>query len=388
MIRFLTAGESHGQCLTGIIEGVPAGLRISEEEIERDLYRRQQGYGRGGRMEIEQDHAKILSGVRHGLTLGSPIALMIENRDWVNWKSKMSVAALSDESTVEQLTRPRPGHADLAGAVKYQHVDIRNVIERSSARETAMRVALGAICRRFFSEFGVESVGHVISIGAASVMNAAEKMSIEEIRAGSDASPVRCLDPVGERRFIEQIEGAKEMRDTLGGIFEVIIEGLPVGLGSYAHFDRRLDGILAQAMMSIHAIKSVGFGEGEEIAKRPGSKTHDRIFGNEEWRAYRTTNNAGGIEGGMSNGERIRIRTAMKPLATTGKPLDSVDMKTGTRSPALSERSDVCAVPSACVVGEAMALLALMNPFLEKFGGDSIKEIRAHVNISPGLPWD
>jgi chorismate synthase len=388
MIRFLTAGESHGQCLAGIIEGIPAGLKISEEEIDCDLRRRQQGYGRGGRMEIEQDHAKILSGVRYGLTLGSPIALQIENRDWVNWKSKMSVDAPSHDVVAEPLTRPRPGHADLPGAVKYQHADIRNVIERSSARETAMRVALGSVCRKFLSEFGVSVASHVISIGEAIASNAAEKLAIEEIRAISDASVVRCLDADGEKRFIEQIDKAKKQQDTLGGIFEVIIEGLPVGLGSYAHFDRRLDGILAQAMMSIHAIKSVGFGDGEETAKHTGSEIHDRIFSSEEWLAYRTTNHAGGIEGGMSNGERILIRAAMKPLATTGKPLDSVDMKTGDPSPALSERSDVCAVPSACVVGEAMALLALMNPFLEKFGGDSMKEIKAHVNASPGLPWD
>jgi chorismate synthase len=388
MIRFLTAGESHGQCLVGILEGIPAGLKISKEDIDRDLRRRQLGYGRGGRMEIEHDNAKILCGIRYGETLGSPIALLIENRDWVNWQSKMSIALPNDDAAMEQLTRPRPGHADLPGAVKYQHADIRNVIERASARETAMRVALGAICRRFFSEFGVTATSHVISIREASVPNGADKLAIDEIQLRSDASVVRCLDKEGEKRFIEQIDKAKEQRDTVGGIFEVIVEGLPVGLGSHVHFDRRLDGILAQAMISIHAIKSVGFGDGEEIARHPGSETHDRIFSSEEWRAYRTANNAGGIEGGMSNGERIRIRVTMKPLATTGKPLDSVDMKTGESSPALSERSDVCAVPSACVVGEAMSLLALMNPFLEKYGGDSMKEIRAHVNSSPGLPWD
>jgi len=387
VIRFLTAGESHGKCLTGIIEGIPSGLSLSEADIIEDLQRRQQGYGRGGRMKIEQDHAQILSGVRHGKTLGSPIALMIENRDWVNWQDKMSIDAPADKNSIEQLTRPRPGHADLAGAIKYQHSDIRNVIERSSARETAMRVALGAICRKFFAEFGIRVAGHVISLGGVNAKNRSNNLSIEEIRKRGDASKIRCLDSDSEAKMIAKIDEARECKDTLGGIFEVIIKGVPVGVGSYVHSDRRLDGILAQAMMSIHAIKSVGIGMGEDIANHFGSELHDRLISEGKNLPKRSTNNAGGIEGGMSNGERIRIRVAMKPLSTVGQPMDSVDMQTGEASPALSERSDVCAVPAACVVGEAMALLALMNPFFEKFGGDSIPEIHAHIKSSPGLPW-
>ena len=388
MIRYLTAGESHGKCLVGILEGIPAGLELSEVDIAEDLKRRQQGYGRGGRMKIENDHATILSGVRFGKTLGSPISLMIENRDWENWHEKMSVGAPERENPEELLTKPRPGHADLAGAIKYQHEDIRNVIERSSARETAMRVALGAVCRRFFSEFGVQVAGHVIAIGGVEATECADSLSMEEIRERGDASGLRCLDRDFELKMIAKIDEAMERKDTLGGIFEVIIEGMPVGVGSYVHNDKRLDGILAQAMLSIHAMKSVGIGKGETSADLFGSELHDRLIPGDHTIAKRVTNNAGGIEGGMSNGERIRLRVAMKPLSTVGKPMDSVDMKTGKASPALSERSDVCAVPAACVVGEAMALLALMNPFLEKAGGDSIAEIRAHVKNSPRLPWD
>lgn len=387
MIKFLTAGESHGKCLTGILEGMPSGLALSEDDIAVDLRRRQQGYGRGARMKIEQDAARILSGVRYGLTLGSPITLQIENKDWVNWQEQMSIAPPAGGSAVEKLTRPRPGHADLAGAIKYQHEDIRNVIERSSARETAMRVALGAICRQFFGQFGVHVVSHVLSIGGIEARNLASELSVEEIRAQSDASGLRCLDRDSEIAIVAKIDEAMARKDTLGGVFEVIVEGLPPGVGSYVHNERRLDGVLAQAMLSIHAMKAVGIGMGESSAHLFGSELHDRLLPDEEATMRRPTNNAGGIEGGMSNGERIRLRVAMKPLSTTGKPLDSVDMKTGKASAALSERSDVCAVPAACVVGEAMALLALMNPFLEKYGGDSIKEIQAHFAGSPGLPW-
>ncbi|MBU0690313.1 chorismate synthase [bacterium] len=386
-MKYLTAGESHGKCLTGILEGMPAGLALSEEDIAIDLRRRQQGYGRSDRMKIEQDIAHILSGVRHGKTLGSPITLQIENKDWVNWQDKMSITPLTDESRIEKLTRPRPGHADLAGAIKYQHEDIRNVIERASARETAMRVALGAVCRKFFGVFGIQVVSHVINIGGVEAKNLAADLSVDEISARGNSSGLRCLDCDSEVAMIAKIDQAMANKDTLGGIFEVIIEGLPVGVGSYVHGDRRLDGILAQAMLSIHAMKAVGIGLGENSAHLFGSELHDRLLPNHETTMKRPTNNAGGIEGGMSNGERIRLRVAMKPLSTIGKPMDSVDLKTGKSSPALSERSDVCAVPAACVVGEAMALLAMMNPFLEKYGGDSMVEIHAHLKSSPGLPW-
>jgi chorismate synthase len=367
---------------------MPAGLEITEGEIAVDLRRRQQGYGRGGRMQIERDSAKILSGVRHGATLGSPIALQLENRDWVNWQDVMGAEAPAHSGTIEKLTRPRPGHADLAGAIKYAHDDIRNVIERSSARETAMRVALAAICRKFFSQFGISVVSHVISIGGVAIEEQVQNMTIEEIRKRGDSSRVRCLNSDAERRMIERIDEAKSKRDALGGIFEVIVDGLPIGLGSYVHADRRLDGILAQAMMSIHAMKSVGFGLGEAVAGKFGSEIHDQLYAESNDLPTRKTNHAGGIEGGMSNGERVRIRVAMKPLATVGKPLESVDMKTKQSAVAISERSDVCAVPAACIVGEAMALLALMNPFLEKFGGDSMQEIQAHYASMPDSPWD
>jgi chorismate synthase len=386
MIRFLTAGESHGKSLVGILEGMPAGLEISEEEIARDLKRRQQGYGRSERMKIEQDRAEILSGVRYGVTLGSPIALQIENKDWPNWSSQMRADAPPDSERAAPLTSPRPGHADYAGAIKYHHRDIRNVIERSSARETAMRVALGAICRKFLREFGITVGSHVVRIGAAVSTQDVSAIAPEQISQRADQSPVHSLDKKAEREMIGIIDEAKTQGDTVGGVFEVIVAGLPVGLGSYVHYDRRLDGILAQAMMSIHAMKAVGFGLAEETAQHFGSEVHDRMFPSSGG-AERRTNNAGGTEGGMSNGEPLRIRVAMKPLSTLGQPLESVDMATGEPVVALRERSDVCAVPAAAIIGEAMAMLALMNPFLEKFGGDSIKEIKAHVVAAPPSPW-
>lgn len=387
MIRFLTAGESHGKCLVGILEGMPAGLAISEDEIAVDLRRRQQGYGRGDRMKIEQDRAQILSGVRYGKTLGSPIALLIENKDWPNWESCMRADAPPDSKRTAPLTSPRPGHADLSGAIKYQHDDIRNVIERSSARETTVRVAMGGICRKFFQDFGITVASHVVRIGRVAVSPEMQALSPEEINQRADGSPVRCLDPQAEREMKAVIDEAKERGDTVGGVFEIIVSGLPIGLGSYAHYDRRLDGILAGAMMSIHAMKAVGFGLAEETAERFGSEVHDRIFTDAAGNIVRQTNNAGGTEGGMSNGEPLRIRVAMKPLATLGQPLESVDMATKEAVVALRERSDVCAVPAAGIVGEAMALLALMNPFLEKYGGDSMEEIRGHLAASPSLPW-
>jgi chorismate synthase len=295
--------------------------------------------------------------------------------------------AVADSERAAPLTSPRPGHADLAGAFKYQHQDIRNVIERSSARETTVRVALAGICRKFFRELGITVGSHVVRIGPAAARFDVAQLSPEELNARADASAVRCLDAGAEREMTAIIDDAKSRGDTLGGVFEVVVAGLPMGLGSYVHYDRRLDGILAGAMLSIHAMKAVGFGLAEETAERFGSEVHDRIFTNADGKIVRTTNNAGGTEGGMSNGEPLRIRVAMKPLSTLGQPLESVDLATKEPVVALRERSDVCAVPAAAIVGEAMALLALMNPFLEKYGGDSMTEIRAHLKASPGSPW-
>lgn len=379
MIRYLTAGESHGQALVGILEGMPAGLEISEAEIAVDLRRRQLGYGRGERMKIEKDHARILTGVRYGKTLGSPIALLIENKDWPNWKDIMSVETQAGQPE-PPLTTPRPGHADYAGALKYRHKDIRNVIERSSARETAMRVALAAVCRKFFACFDIAVASHVIRLGGIESNAAVESMTAAQINEAADASPLRCLDKQAEKLMIGKIDRAKSDGDTLGGVFEVVMSGVPVGLGSCMHSDRRLDAVLAKAMMSIPAVKAVGFGDGEFLADRPGSQVHDELFLSEKSGVTRRTNHAGGVEGGMSNGEMIRIRAAMKPLPTLGQPLKTVDLATGKSAQALRERSDVCAVPAAAVIGEAVALLALMNPFLEKIGGDSIEEIREHFN--------
>jgi chorismate synthase len=388
MIKYLTAGESHGKCLVGIIEGLPAQLTISGSEIDQDLFRRQQGYGRGDRMKIEQDRVQILSGVRYGKTLGSPVALTIENRDWPNWEKKMMSEIPNDYERTEPLTSPRPGHADYAGAIKYQHTDIRNVIERSSARETTMRVALAAICRKFFSELGITVASHVIKIGGISAKGLQTEMSPTEINQKADSSPVRCLDKAAEEKMMAVIDDAKSRGDTVGGIFEVVVAGLPIGIGSYVHADRRLDGILAAAMMSIHAMKSVGFGMGEMVAEVFGSQVHDRMFPeNSSTKVSRSTNNAGGTEGGMTNGEQIRIRVAMKPLSSLSQPLESVNLASGEAVVALRERSDTCAVPAAGIVGEAMALLALINPFMEKFGGDSMQEIKSRVETTPGLPW-
>lgn len=386
MIRFLTAGESHGPMLTGILEGMPTGLEISEAEIAHDLARRQKGYGRGGRMAIESDHARIVGGVRYGKTIGSPIALLIENKDWPNWQEKMSVVDPGVDKRAPRLTAPRPGHADYAGSIKFHHDDIRNVIERSSARETAMRVALAAICRKFFAQFGVRVISHVVAIGGVKSPAIPKEELLEEIATRVENSPVRCADANAGREMIQVIDKAIERKDTVGGVFGVIIDGLPVGVGSCAHFDKRLDGVLAQAMLSIHAMKGVEFGLGFDSSARPGSEVHDQMYPDESG-VQRATNNAGGIEGGMSNGERIVMRVAMKPLSTLMQPLDSVDLSTGEAVQALQERSDVCAVPAAAIVGEAMALLALMNPFLEKFGGDSMSEIEAHIHATPRSPW-
>jgi chorismate synthase len=387
MIRFLTAGESHGPCLVGILEGIPAGLVINEEEIAIDLRRRQLGYGRSERMQIESDHAKILSGVRYGATLGSPISLLIENKDWPNWSSQLRTDASPIEDRTAPLTMPRPGHADYAGAVKYQHRDLRNVIERASARETTMRVALAAICRKFFRELGISAASHVIEIGTAAAANHTQELSPDEINHRADQNAVRCLNDEASRQMIEAIDKARTQGDTVGGTFEVVCAGMPVGIGSYAHWDRRLDAILSAALISIPAVKAVTIGRDFQIGTRFGSEVHDRMYP-DRGDVMRKTNFAGGIEGGMTNGETLVVRASMKPLATLSQPLETVDLATGSAKVAFRERSDVCAVPAAAVVGEAMCLLALMNPFFEKFGGDSLREIKNHLKETPGSPWD
>ena len=383
MLRFLTAGESHGQTLVMTLDGMPAGLQIDVDALNTQLRRRQGGYGRGRRMQIESDRADIVAGVRHGCTTGAPIALLIRNRDWVNWQQTMYVESEMPEAATgakrAEVTRPRPGHADLAGAIKYGHDDIRDVLERASARETAARVAAGSLARQLLGRFGVRVASHVSAIG--NIMLPAERVvSFAEAGALSDDSPLRCVDEVIQQRMIAAIDAAKEAGDTLGGAFEVIVTGLPPGLGSYVQWDRKLDGRLAQAMMCIHAIKGVGIGLGPEVAIRPGSRVHDEILppAREGVAPARPSNNAGGLEGGVTNGQDIRVTGFMKPIATLMKPLRSVDLATLQDAPAAIERSDVCAVPAAAVVGEAMVSFVLADAFLEKFGGDSIEEIERH----------
>ena len=372
--RFLTAGESHGEALTAVIEGVPAGLLLSEADINEDLARRQRGYGRGGRMKIERDQAHISSGLRWGVTLGSPITLSIQNRDWENWKTTMAVGEPPAGTPSKAVTRPRPGHADLAGAMKYGHRDIRNVLERSSARETTARVAVAGVAKRLLAEFGISILSHVIEIGGLRIVPL--ELPWEEIKRRAEASEVRCADPTAERAMIEAIDQAKATGDTLGGVFEVVALGCPVGLGSYVHWDRKLDGRLAQAFCSIHAIKGAEIGMGFEAARRPGSQVHDEILFDRDAGFSRRTNSAGGLEGGVTNGQPVIVRAVMKPIATLRRPLQSVDVETKEVVEAVVERSDVCAVPAAGVVGEAMMAITLAQAVLEKFGGDSLEEIR------------
>jgi chorismate synthase len=383
MLRFLTAGESHGQALVVTVDGMPAGLQFDIDALNLQLRRRQGGYGRGRRMQIESDRAEILSGVRHGVTTGAPIAMLIRNRDWVNWQQTMYVEAEKPEGVTgpenrPTVTRPRPGHADLAGAIKYGHTDIRDVLERASARETAARVAAGSLARQLLGRFGVRVASHVSAIGGV-VLPANRVVSFEEAFSLPD-DPLRCADPELQQRMISAIDAAKEAGDTLGGTFEVIATGLPPGLGSYVQWDRKLDGRLAQAMMCIHAIKAVGIGIGPEVAFRPGSRVHDEILPphGEADLPVRPSNNAGGLEGGVTNGQDVRVSGFMKPIATLMQPLRSVDLNTLQDAPAAIERSDVCAVPAAAVVGEAMVSFVLADAFLEKFGGDSIDEIERH----------
>ena len=373
MLRYLTAGESHGPMLTAILEGIPANLSLVAEEINLDLGRRQRGYGRGGRMRIEKDEANIVGGVRHGLTMGGPIAILIANRDWENWKRTMDAKAVDREADPkEPVTRPRPGHADLAGALKYGQRDIRNVLERASARETAARVAVGAVCKRLLREFDIEVFSHVTEIGG--IVAKVDGLSFAQIRDRAEGSEVRCADAEAGEAMMRKIDEARKRGTSLGGVFEVVALNLPVGLGSYVHWDRKLDGRLAQAVMSIQAIKGVEIGLGFEGAKRFGFETHDEIF-YEDGRFVRKTNRAGGLEGGMSNGQPIVVRGAMKPIATQYAPMASVDLLTKEPFKASIERSDICSVPAAGVIGEAVVAFEIARALREKFGGDSLDEM-------------
>lgn len=372
MLSFLTAGESHGKFLTSIVVGVPAGLPLIASDIDSELKRRQAGYGRGGRMKIESDRVEITAGVRDGVTLGNPISLTIQNRDWENWQKVMSPdpGAVTDRETV---TRPRPGHADLAGGIKYNHKDLRNVLERASARETAARVAVGAVAKRLLKEFGIYIISFVVEIGGIQT----KVEDIVSLDSSYDNSPLRCPDSEAEQKMMKAIDDAGKNGDTLGGVVKIIATGVPVGLGTYAQWDRRLDTRLAGAIMGIPAIKGVEIGLGFEAARRLGSQVHDEIkYDDTEKRFCRPTNNAGGIEGGISNGEPIILRAAMKPIPSLRRPLQSVDLISKKPFEATKERADVCAVPAAGVVAEAVVAIELANAMIEKFGGDSLSEMR------------
>ena len=366
MLRFLTAGESHGPCLTAIVEGLPAGLPLSEDDLAADLLRRQGGYGRGNRMKIEQDRAEILAGLANGETTGGPLALRIENRDWANWKDRRLPA----------LTAPRPGHADWAGGIKYGHRDLRLVLERASARETAARVAVGGIARKLLAAFGMQVRSQVLGIGTVRARPAEEYTPdvVERI----EASLFRCADAESAEAMRALVDEARERGDTLGGVFEVAVLGVVPGLGSFTQWDRRLDGRLAQAVMSIHAIKGVEVGDGFAEAARLGTRAHDQFY-LRDGGVVRGSNLAGGTEGGVSNGQPLVVRAAMKPISTTLTPQHSVDLATGVEQPARYQRSDVCAVPAAAVVGEAMVAIVVADAFLEKFAGDSVRDIRANL---------
>lgn len=384
MLRYLTAGESHGPQLTAIVEGMPAGLELSEEMINIDLSRRQGGYGRGGRMQIESDKVSILSGVRWGETLGSPITIAILNRDWDNWKEKMSVQESGRDEKI-RVTRSRPGHADLPGLMKYGQKDVRNILERSSARETAIRVAVGSIAKTFLARFNINVFGYVAELGGIVAERIAEdKETMKEMIADSSFYTV---DKAAEARMKSLVDRARESGDSVGGVIEVVATGMPVGLGSHVHWDRKLDARISFAVMSVQAIKGVEFGLGFEAARKSGSLVHDEIYYDstriskgETACFYRKTNNAGGIEGGISNGEDIVVRAAMKPIPTLYAPLNTVDIFTKEPIQATVERSDVCAVPAATVVIESVVAIEIANAFLEKFGGDSMQEIRSNYH--------
>ncbi|MGI8803597.1 MAG: chorismate synthase [Solirubrobacteraceae bacterium] len=371
-LRLITAGESHGPGLTCLVEGLPAGLELDLEAINRDMARRQLGHGRGGRMKIERDAAEVTAGVRHGRTLGGPIALQVTNRDYQNWAERMSPWPV--EAAVAEVHLPRPGHADLAGAQKYKFTDVRDVLERASARETAARVAGGAICKEFLRALGVEVVSHVVQIGSVHAPVYAEPLGLASF-AAVDESPVRCLDGEATKKMVDHINIQRKANESLGGVFEVRAFGLIPGLGSHVSWEERLDGRLAGAICSIQAIKGVGLGDGFELAGKPGSQAHDEIFHSAERGFYRETNHSGGLEGGMTNGDPLIVRGAMKPLPTLTKPLRSVDIATHSPGEALRERTDSCTVPAAGVVGEAMVAYVLASAYRQKLGGDHIDDV-------------
>jgi chorismate synthase len=384
MLRFTTAGESHGEALVSILEGAPAGIPLMAEEVNEQLARRQQGYGRGRRMKIEQDTVELLSGLRAGFTIGSPIAMLIRNRDFKNWSEIMNPARTADDDAGARkraVTRPRPGHADLAGMLKYDRDDARDILERASARETTARVAAGAVCRKLLSEIGITLGSHLVELGGV-VATVAELP--EDINEAADISPLRTLDPDAEQEMIALIDEAKKDGDTLGGVCEVVCRGVPIGLGSHISWDRKLDGRIAAAMMSIPAVKGVEIGGGFSIARKRGSEVHDEIFSASDRRRTadleRRTNRAGGLEGGITTGEPITVRLAMKPISTLMRPLATVEMKTGEPATAVAERSDVTAVPAMGVIAEAMLAFVVAQAAIEKFGGDSLGELKRNLD--------
>ena len=377
-LKFLTAGESHGQGLLGILDALPAGLEISENYIGGHLARRQRGYGRGGRMKIEKDRAEIWCGVRHGESLGSPIGLIVRNKDWENWTKKMSVTPVKDE--IRKVTLPRPGHADLAGIQKYGFDDIRNILERSSARETTMRVALGSVCRKLLEDVGIEVGGQVIQIHNVKD-NSRSELSPNQLSELADASPVRCLDKNAEKNMIKTIDEAKAAGDSVGGIFRVVATGLPYGLGSHTQWDRKLQARISAVMMSINAFKGIEIGSGFSGAEKFGSEVHDEI-GHDGEKFTRYSNNAGGIEGGMSNAQSIILQMSMKPIPTLIKPLKSVDIQSKEKKDAHKERTDSCAVPAASIIAESMLCFVLADALMEKFGGDSMVQLKAHMQAT------
>src|ERR1043166_2012620 len=363
-LRYFTAGESHGQCLVGVIEGLPAGMKLDIDAINGDLARRQKGYGRGGRMKIETDRAEIVSGIRRGETIGSPGTLIVKNKDFK-----------IDE--LPPVTKPRPGHADLAGVIKYDREDARDILERASARETTMRVAIGAVCKLLLKEAGIDVVGHIVALGPVKANT--DGLTFQQIQERSEVSESRCADSDAEKKMIEAIDAAKSNGDTLGGVFEAIAVGVPIGLGSHVQWDRKLDANIARALMSIQAIKGVEAGIGFEAARRFGSQVHDEILPANQGLLTRAGNNAGGFEGGMTNGQPVVVRAAMKPLSTLMKPMRSVDIKTQEEVKATVERSDVCAAPSAAVIGEAVVAIELARALLDKFRGDSVRELKRNL---------
>ena len=383
MLRFTTAGESHGPALICVLEGAPAGIPLLSADIDEQLARRQQGYGRGRRMQIEKDGVEILSGVRGGETIGSPISMLIRNKDWKNWQEIMDAAPDPEGSSPRkrEVTRPRPGHADLAGMLKYGRADARDILERASARETTARVAAGAICRKLLSELGVNIGSHLVELGG--IRAKAPDRLPDDINAAADMSQLRTLDSAAEAQMVELIDKVKREGDTLGGVCEVVCFGLPIGLGSHVSWDRKLDGRIGAAMMSIPAVKGVEIGAGFDAARRRGSEVHDEIHAASHRplsaNTERRTNRAGGLEGGMTNGEALVVRVAMKPISTLMRPLATVEMKTGEAASAVAERSDVTAVPAMGVIAEAMMAFVLAQAAIEKFGGDSLKEMRRNL---------